>query len=56
MFKQSKRRIRRQGSKHARVFFYYLTVKGTVDQQILDAHKQGIDLFQAVVEGTRKPR
>lgn len=56
IFKQSKRRIRRQGSKHGRVLFYYLTVNGTVDQQILDAHEQGIDLFAAVVEGKRRLR
>lgn len=51
---QTIRRIRRQGSDHSRVFLYDLVCRGTVDQQILDAHEAGIDLFKSVVEGKTK--
>lgn len=44
------RRIQRQGSEHGKVMWYDLVVRGTVDAQILDAHQQGIDLFEAIVD------
>lgn len=53
--KQMIRRFERQGSLHARVFLYDLVVKDTVDQQILAFHKQGADLFRAIVEGRVPP-
>jgi SNF2 family DNA or RNA helicase len=53
---QSLRRIRRQGSEHDHVFIIDYVVNGTVDQDILDAHEQGIDLFEAIVEGKRRLR
>lgn len=53
MFKQSRRRIQRQGSDHSRVFIYYLIVEDTVDQGILDSHEKGIELFDAIIEGVR---
>lgn len=48
---QTKRRVRRQGSTHERVFITDLVVRGTVDQQILDALADGRDLFASIVEG-----
>lgn len=51
---QTGRRIRRQGSEHSRVFIYDLVVPDTVDAQILEAHEEGIDLFQSIVDGKRK--
>lgn len=54
---QTGRRVQRQGSEHKRVFIYDLVVSDTVDEQILEAHEQGIDLFKAIVDrNKRKPR
>lgn len=53
--KQARRRIERQESKHDKVFLYDLIVQGTVDQQILQFHRHGEDLFQAIIEGVVKP-
>ena len=49
--KQMLRRYERQGTKHSTVFLYDLICRGTVDQRILDFHKQGADLFEAIIEG-----
>lgn len=48
--KQTERRIRRQGSEHGTVFLYDLVVPGTVDEQILNAHEAGFDLFEAIID------
>jgi hypothetical protein len=45
---QMERRILRQGQLH-RVFQYDLVVRGTMDERILQAHKEGADLFQQLV-------
>lgn len=50
--KQAERRVERQGSHHERVFIYDLLVRGTVDQQIREYHRQGTELFEAIVNGT----
>lgn len=55
MRKQTRRRIERQHSTHNKVFICDLVVRNTVDQQILDAHQEGMDLFQAIVEGRKRP-
>lgn len=52
--KQAKRRVERQHSSHKTVFIYDLVVKGTVDEQILDFHAEGDDLFEAIVRGNKK--
>lgn len=52
---QTGRRIRRQGSEHARVFMYDLVVPDTVDAKILEAHATGINLFRSIVDGQVKP-
>lgn len=54
---QTGRRVQRQGSKHDRVFIYDLVVADTVDEKILEAHEEGIDLFQVIVDrGKKKAR
>lgn len=45
---QAEKRLRRQGQKR-RVYQYDLIVKGSVDQKILDYHKEGKDLFKTVL-------
>lgn len=50
--KQMERRIERQYSKYERIFIYDLVTRGTYDQQILDFHEEGKDLFKAVVDGS----
>lgn len=54
--KQTMRRIERQYSEHETVIIADFVTRGTVDQQILDAHAEGFDLFAAVVEGRRPLR
>lgn len=49
--KQCNRRVERQYSEHERVFLYDFLTRGTVDSQILDFHKEGEDLFQALLRG-----
>jgi SNF2 family DNA or RNA helicase len=44
-------RFERQESKHRRVFRYDLVMRGTVDEQILAFHRQGKDLFKAIING-----
>jgi SNF2 family DNA or RNA helicase len=51
--KQMDRRWERQGSKHSSVFRYDLIVQGTVDESILAFHKQGKDLFKAIMRNPR---
>jgi len=53
--KQAIRRFRRQHSEHGSVFLYDYVVEGTVDQQILDFHSEGKDLFEAIIEGKIRP-
>lgn len=53
---QTGRRIQRQGSEHGRVFLYDLIVPDTVDAQILEAHEEGIDLFQSIIDKRKGPR
>ena len=45
---QAEKRCWRQGQQH-RVFQYDLVVRNTVDQRILDFHKEGKDIFKAVI-------
>lgn len=54
--KQTMRRVERQYSEHSTVFIVDFVTRGTVDQQILDAHAEGFDLFAAIVEGRKKVR
>lgn len=49
--RQTERRFIRQESPHQTVFRYDLVARGTADEQILLYHKQGGDLFQAIVQG-----
>jgi hypothetical protein len=44
---QAERRARRQGQLH-KIFQYDLVVRGTLDQKILDYHREGNDLLQAL--------
>lgn len=53
--KQTRRRIERQYSDHETVFIVDFVTRGTADQQILDAHEAGFDLFAAIVDGTARP-
>jgi hypothetical protein len=50
---QSERRLIRQGQKRP-VFIYDILVKGTVDQKILDYHKAGQNLFEALLRDPAK--
>lgn len=49
---QAERRLRRQGQVH-KVFQYDIVVRGSMDQRILDYHKEGEALMQALL---RRPR
>ena len=49
--KQCKRRVERQHALHKTVFIYDLLMKNTVDEQILDFHAEGGDLFEAIIRG-----
>jgi SNF2 family DNA or RNA helicase len=51
MRKQTSARFIRQYSPHEHVFLYDLVVKGTADEKILHFHKEGGDLFRAIVDG-----
>jgi SNF2 family DNA or RNA helicase len=53
--KQMERRFIRQHSLHKHVFLYDLIVEGTADEAILQMHKDGRDLFQAIVEDKPAP-
>lgn len=53
--RQTERRFERQGSQWKRVFRYDFIVHGTVDEDILRFHKEGRDLFRAIVEGDFTP-
>jgi hypothetical protein len=46
---QAERRVLRQGQKFSKVFLYDLIVEGTVDEKILAFHKEGLDLFKALL-------
>jgi SNF2 family DNA or RNA helicase len=50
MRKQTRARFERQYSTHDRVFQYDFVVKGTYDQRILDALRDGRDLFESIVD------
>jgi SNF2 family DNA or RNA helicase len=52
--KQMVRRFERQGSEHKTVFLYDLVVRSTVDSLILAYHRQGADLFKAIINGAVK--
>lgn len=51
--KQAERRPRRPGQKYT-IFQYDLCSKGTVDSRILDFHKEGKDLWQAIARSGGK--
>jgi SNF2 family DNA or RNA helicase len=51
--KQAVRRFERQESPHTKVFCYDFVVAGTFDQQILNHHKEGGDLFASIIEGEK---
>lgn len=46
---QAERRVRRDGQLH-RVFQYDILVRGSVDQRILEFHKEGEDLFRVLLK------
>jgi SNF2 family DNA or RNA helicase len=52
--KQAERRIVRQGQKHKTCFLYDLIVRDTVDEKILEHHREGTDLFKALLTNPRK--
>lgn len=51
MRKQTRRRFERQHSEHKRVSVYDLVTRNTYDQQILDALKEGENLFDNIMRG-----
>lgn len=51
MRKQAERRFIRQHSQHKRVVLIDYVAARTFDERILEYHKQGADLFKAIVEG-----
>ena len=53
---QTKARIVRPHSEHQKVFIYDLITKDTVDEKILQYHKQGLELFKAIVDGAASLR
>jgi SNF2 family DNA or RNA helicase len=54
--KQSRRRVERQYSAHKSVFIYDFVCAGTADEKILAFHKEGGDLFNAIVRGKVRAR
>jgi SNF2 family DNA or RNA helicase len=52
--KQCKRRVERQHALHKTVFIYDLLMKGGVDEQIINFHSEGDDLFEAIIRGEAK--
>lgn len=50
MRKQVQRRIERQYSEHSKVFIVDLLVDGTYDEKILEYHKEGRDLMDALLK------
>lgn len=54
MRQQTERRVERQGSKHKKVFIADLVVDGTFDDRILEFHRQGKDLMDALIRGKVK--
>lgn len=53
--KQTLRRVERQYSDHDKIFCVDFIAEGTADQNILNAHKAGFDLFAAIIEGDAAP-
>jgi len=51
---QAERRIVRQGQRHRKCFLYDLIVQDTVDEKILEFHKEGKDLFAALLANPGK--
>ena len=49
--KQMERRNERQYSDHKKIFVYDLIVVGTMDERILQFHKEGRNLFDHIIEG-----
>lgn len=54
MRKQTQRRVERQGTNHDKVFIVDLIINGTSDDAILNFHRDGKDLFDAVIRGKDK--
>jgi SNF2 family DNA or RNA helicase len=53
---QARRRVERQFSPYKWVGIVDFVTEGTIDEQILDAHEEGYDLFEAIVRGRKKVR
>ena len=53
--KQAQRRVERQHSEHDKVFIYDMVTRGTYDERILEFHKEGEDLFEAIIRGRAPP-
>ena len=51
MRKQTRARIERQHALHQSVFLYDVVARDTIDEKILAFHKEGQDLFEALVRG-----
>jgi superfamily II DNA or RNA helicase len=47
--KQTQRRVERQHSLYKTIFIYDLIVQDTVDEKILQFHKEGGDLFESII-------
>lgn len=52
--KQTERRVERQFSEHDTVFIYDVVARGTFDARILKAHREGADLFKAIIDGKER--
>lgn len=52
--KQAQRRVERQYSLYKTVFIYDLLVRGSVDEKIIEFHKEGGDLFERIIRGRKK--
>lgn len=51
--KQARRRVERQHSLHKTVFIYNFIMRNTVDEQILEYHKEGGDLYEGIIRGIK---
>ena len=48
---QAERRVRRSGQKASHVLIYDLVVKGTIEEKLLQYHREGRNLLKAVMSG-----
>lgn len=54
VYRQSLKRIHRQGQKSDRVYYYFLITKNSVEERVYNFLKEGIEISKAIIEGKVK--